>query len=122
MWQSPADRSTGPTHPNWIEQIGVRPTYIDLAGLVVDSNGKTSLRISVLNRHPSVDWTASFKFDGFEVESAEVHEMYSDDISAQVSCGWSVATGYRRRRRELIIEYLGGARDGRAEGAAAEGR
>lgn len=81
------ESSTGPTHPNWIEQIGVRPTYIDLAGVTVaskDKDGSISLRISVLNRHPSTDWTAQFKFDGFTVESAEVHEMYSDDLSAQV--------------------------------------
>jgi alpha-N-arabinofuranosidase len=79
------DSSTGPTHPNWIEQIGVRPTYIDLAGVTISTkDGSTSLRISVLNRHPSADWTAHFKFDGFTVDSAEVHEMYSDDLSAQV--------------------------------------
>ena len=84
--QIPLTRSTGPTHPNWIEQIHLRPTYVDLVGMVVDKDGKTSIRLSILNRHPSVDWTTKLRFDGFELASAEVHEMYSDDLSAQVSC------------------------------------
>jgi len=53
--------------------------------MVDQTDGKTSIRLSVLNRHPSVDWTTKLRFDGFELTSAEVHEMYSDDLGAQVS-------------------------------------
>jgi len=77
--------STGPTHPNWIEQLHLRPTYIDLVGMVSQKDGKTTIFLSILNRHPSVDWTTKFRFDGLNVASIETHEMYSDDLSAQVS-------------------------------------
>jgi alpha-N-arabinofuranosidase len=46
---------------------------------------KSSIRLSVLNRHPTVDFDLDLRFDGFEISSVEVHEMYSDDLSASVS-------------------------------------
>jgi len=46
---------------------------------------KKSIRLSILNRHPSSDFDVDLRFDGFEVSSVEVHEMYSDDLSAVVS-------------------------------------
>lgn len=46
---------------------------------------KKSIRLSILNRHPTVDFDVDLRFDGFEVSSVEVHEMYSDDLSAVVS-------------------------------------
>jgi hypothetical protein len=39
----------------------------------------------VLNRHPTLDWKADCAFAGFNIDKAEVHEMYSDDLSAVVS-------------------------------------
>jgi alpha-N-arabinofuranosidase len=46
---------------------------------------KKSIRLSILNRHPSADFDVDLRFDGFEVSSVEVHEMYSDDLAAVVS-------------------------------------
>lgn len=65
-----------------------KPTYVDIVGIVVPPStpsGKTSIRLSVLNRHPSSDFPLNLKFDDFELESVEVHEMYSADLSAAVS-------------------------------------
>lgn len=52
-----------------------------------------SVRLSVLNRHPSADWSLDLRFDGYEVASVEVHEMYSDDLGASV-CPFP-SLGYR---------------------------
>lgn len=99
--------STGPTYPKWIQQMA-KPAYVDVVGLVVPSAnaaGKSSIRLSVLNRHPSADFKVDLKFDEFEVESVEVHEMYSADLSAAVS-----ATPYQgillmgRTRSMTLIE------------------
>lgn len=46
---------------------------------------QASVRLSVLNRHPSADWSLDLRFDGYDVTSVEVHEMYSDDLGASVS-------------------------------------
>lgn len=65
-----------------------KPTYVDIVGLVVPSSkptGKSSIRLSILNRHPSADFPLDLKFDDFDVDSVEVHEMYSADLSAAVS-------------------------------------
>lgn len=44
-----------------------------------------SIRLSILNRHPTADWALDLRLDGFEASSVEVHEMYSDDLAASVS-------------------------------------
>lgn len=79
-----ADRtlSTGPTFPTWIQQAGLKPAYIDMVAMITPDN--KSIRLSVLNRHPTADWSLDLRLDGFEVSSVEVHEMYSDDLGATV--------------------------------------
>ena len=59
----------------------MQPAYVDLVAVLVG----TSIRLSVLNRHPTADWTMNLKFDGYKVKGVEVHEMYSDDLKAVVS-------------------------------------
>lgn len=74
----------GPTYPSWIRHI-TPPQYIDVVGVIAESKGSNSasVRISILNRHPNVDWTSSFHFDGFQPQAAEIHELYSDDLFAK---------------------------------------
>lgn len=65
-----------------------KPTYVDMVALVVapsQSSGNSSIRLSVLNRHPSADFPLNLAFDDFVLESVEVHEMYSADLTAAVS-------------------------------------
>lgn len=45
----------------------------------------SSIRISILNRHPTADWKFELRVDDLEVKSVEVYEMHSDDLSAKVS-------------------------------------
>jgi alpha-N-arabinofuranosidase len=81
---SNADRaSSGPTYPVWIQHAGLKPAYIDTVAMITPDS--KSIRVSVLNRHPKADWDVDFRFDGFEVSSIEVHEVYSDDMAASVS-------------------------------------
>jgi alpha-N-arabinofuranosidase len=51
----------GPTYPAHIQHMEMKPAYIDMVAIVVGS----SIRISILNRHPSADWEANHVFDGF---------------------------------------------------------
>jgi alpha-N-arabinofuranosidase len=46
---------------------------------------KLSIRLSILNRHPTADWTLDLRVHDMKVEGVEVHEMWSDDLSAKVS-------------------------------------
>lgn len=90
----------GPTYPTFIQQLGLKPAYIDMVAIVGDvipsSNGHgssdetsgsghggaSSIRISILNRHPSLDWTFAPSFAGFTPTSVTVTEVYCDDLSA----------------------------------------
>ncbi len=77
--------SEGPTYPTWIQQTAIKPTYIDIIAVLVKTDTGSSIRISVINRHPEADWTMSLTFAGFKVLSAKAIEMYSDDMAAAVS-------------------------------------
>jgi len=93
------DAYTGPTYPAHIQMMEMKPSYIDSVAIVVDTVQGTSIRLSILNRHPTADWKARIAIPDFgkstfddrrradraEVSSAEVHEMYSDDLDAVVS-------------------------------------
>jgi alpha-N-arabinofuranosidase len=54
--------SIGPTSPSWIQQMELRPAYIDAVAMVVEHSG---IRLSILNRHPTADWTAKIGFADF---------------------------------------------------------
>jgi alpha-N-arabinofuranosidase len=57
-----------------------------MTAVVVDlKDGKSSIRLSILNRHPEAAWEGDLSFTGFDVEKVEVHELYSDDLTAVVS-------------------------------------
>lgn len=57
-----------------------------MTAVVVDlEDGKSSIRLSILNRHPEAAWEGDLTFTGFDVEKVEVHELYSDDLTAVVS-------------------------------------
>ncbi|CAO1636537.1 unnamed protein product [Parajaminaea phylloscopi] len=74
----------GPTYPTWIKHI-VPPSYIDIVGMIVEGD-KKSIRISILNRHPTADWEANLSFedgDDFTPRTVELHEVYSDDLLAK---------------------------------------
>lgn len=49
------------------------------------SSDLSSIMLSILNRHPTADWTLNLRVDDMEIKSVEVHEIYSDDLSAKVS-------------------------------------
>ena len=71
---------TGTTHPPWIQSVAP-PAYLDAVGMTTDK----SIRISLLNRHPTADARFHINLDGFNVDSVEIIEMYSDDLSAKAS-------------------------------------
>lgn len=52
--------------------------------MVVPKGSGSSIRISIINRHPSADWTADFRLQGFEAKNVKVQELYSDDMDAAV--------------------------------------
>lgn len=82
--------SDGPTYPEWVRHLA-KPTYIDIVALLVENENGASIRVSVLNRHPSADWTGEVSLPGFKVQKAQVHSLYSEDLEAIVSpdaCGW----------------------------------
>lgn len=56
--------SEGPSHPAAIEQTGMKPSYIDMVAVTVEKDGAESIRLSILNRHPTADWDGVFKFEG----------------------------------------------------------
>lgn len=73
----------GPTWPYFVQQIKCNPRYIDIVAMGIDDGDKRSVRVSVLNRHPELDWDAkAINVGGLEIEKVTVHEMYSDDLSA----------------------------------------
>lgn len=78
------DYYDGETYPKFIQHVKTNPRYIDLVAIVKDSeDGKKSIRVSVMNRHPELDWDATaIEFNGIEVAKVTVHEMYSDDLTA----------------------------------------
>lgn len=85
----------GPTYPTFIQQLDLRPAYIDMVAVEGaighaangEANGNShtegsSIRISILNRHPSLDWTFAPSFAGFTPSAVTVTEVYSDDLAA----------------------------------------
>lgn len=57
--------SEGPTFYTWIQWM-TKPVYIDTVAMVLKKDGdKASIRISVLNRHPTSDWTGGLITNGF---------------------------------------------------------
>lgn len=45
--------------------MDLRPAYVDCVAVLVKTGNGASIRISVLNRHPTVDWTTECLFKGF---------------------------------------------------------
>jgi alpha-N-arabinofuranosidase len=73
-----------------------------MTAVVVDlENGKSSIRLSILNRHPEADWQGELAFTGFDVESVQVHELYSDDLTAVV-CPFTVVVDGADLFAELV--------------------
>ena len=73
----------GPTYPSWIQHMN-HPAYVDMAGMLLEgaSGEASSIRISVLNRHPSAPWTAPILLRDFVVAKVEVHTIFSSDLCA----------------------------------------
>lgn len=59
----------------------LNPAYVDTVAITTAN----AIRLSVLNRHPKADWTATCNTANFEITKVEVHVMYSDDLHALVS-------------------------------------
>lgn len=72
----------GPTYPTFIQQLDIRPAYIDIVAMEKSEGKKCSIRISILNRHPSLEWTFAPSFAGFTPNKVSVTEVYSDDLAA----------------------------------------
>jgi alpha-N-arabinofuranosidase len=61
---------------------------------------KLSVRMSVMNRHPSLDWDATdLIVGGVQVDKVTIHEMYSDDLTAANS--WDEPT----KLKPVVTEY-----------------
>ena len=78
------DSYEGPTYPEWIQHI-TKPAYVDCVAMIVEEEGSkhASIRLSVLNRHPTADWNGKIDFEGFEIESVESHIVYNHDLLAK---------------------------------------
>lgn len=78
-----SDTYDGPTYPDWIAHLN-KPAYVDCVAMIVQEQDsqRASIRLSVLNRHPLADWSGDIRFDGFEIESVEMHSLYHDDLTA----------------------------------------
>lgn len=79
---SMSDTYGGPTYPSFIQQIHEQPAYIDMVAVAVKTDNGHSIRLSVLNRHPELEWRSPLKFDGFEVAEVKTVEVYHDDLAA----------------------------------------
>lgn len=75
LLQTPAfpDVYDGPSYPAFVQQL-LRPSYVDLVAVYDDGRA----RVSVLNRHPEVDWEADIRMEG----PVEVIELYSEVLAA----------------------------------------
>ncbi|EST07240.1 Alpha-L-arabinofuranosidase, C-terminal [Kalmanozyma brasiliensis GHG001] len=78
------DAYEGPTYPEWIQHLS-KPAYVDCVAVLVQDQGgkKASIRLSVLNRHPTADWNGEIHFDGFRIDNVESHVLYHDDLLAK---------------------------------------
>ena len=67
------DVYTGPTFPVWIQQCNLQPKYIDIVAVfsTPGNDGRSIIRLSVLNRHPTADWKADLRFDGFSQSNVQ---------------------------------------------------
>lgn len=76
------DTYDGPSFPTFIQQCAFQPRYIDAVAMA--SADKNSIRVSVLNRHPTADWDADIQVGtpGFKLDKVRVTEVYSDDLDA----------------------------------------
>ncbi|KAL7423606.1 hypothetical protein Q5752_001187 [Cryptotrichosporon argae] len=74
------DVYAGPSYPVWIQQTATRPAYVDTVALITDA--EDSVRLSVLNRHPSADYKLELALAGFAVDRVRVWELYADDLAA----------------------------------------
>ena len=59
------DRYLGPTLPGIIQELDMCPAYIDTCAVLAETQGGSSIRISVLNRHPTASWEANLEIRGF---------------------------------------------------------
>ena len=66
--------------PMWAQFHEVYPAYIDTAAIATDKD----VRLSILNRHPTLDWELTVELRGFKVDKITVHAMISDDLLAVV--------------------------------------
>nr|XP_019049579.1 alpha-N-arabinofuranosidase [Kwoniella bestiolae CBS 10118]OCF28509.1 alpha-N-arabinofuranosidase [Kwoniella bestiolae CBS 10118] len=76
------DVYTGPSYPVYIQQGGYKPAYIDSVAVMVETSDGLSIRLSILNRHPTADWEAKIAFTGLNLKKVSVHEIYCDDLAA----------------------------------------
>ncbi|OCF54383.1 alpha-N-arabinofuranosidase [Kwoniella mangroviensis CBS 10435] len=76
------DVYTGPTYPVYIQQGAYKPPYIDSVAVMVKTSNGCSIRLSILNRHPTADWQVKIGFSGFNIEKVQLHEIYNDDLAA----------------------------------------
>lgn len=57
----------------FIQQMQINPNYIDTSAIIVRSNPgdpQASIRVSVLNRYPTANWTGGVKVQGFSESHA----------------------------------------------------
>ena len=72
------DLYTGPTHPDHIQLMDMKPAYVDIVAIAVDKGDQGNshlghgsvIRMSILNRHPTADWKAD----------VSVHDMGKPDV------------------------------------------
>lgn len=64
--------------------MGLKPQYVDMVAM--RSADSKSIRLSILNRHPTADVTLKVAFGDFKVGAIEKHELYHDDMDIKVSC------------------------------------
>ncbi|ORX39560.1 glycoside hydrolase superfamily [Kockovaella imperatae] len=73
----------GPNHPESTQILGLRPSYIDAVAVAVTGQNKdVSIRISLLNRHPSAQWDAVLDINSIEINDVEIHEIFTENLDS----------------------------------------
>ena len=104
------DSYTGPAHPDYIQLMDLKPDYVDLVAVHVETANGPTVRMSVLNRHPSADWEGHVRLDGFGTSSPRTLCMddatweWGPDGQMCARCSSAKCTRTTWRRPYVLVE------------------
>jgi len=90
----------GPTYPVWIQQCALKPSYIDaVAVLSEEGSGGSTIRLSIINRHPTATWEADIHFIGFSASPISLPHARRRGTDHMIRSGEGSAHGGNVRGR-----------------------